>query len=384
MLKSLKSKLSQLSVINLPVELIRGKYLAHFGLHNPGNAGDTLLFLAVRKLFDNVNGSEHWKLEQLWDEITDSTISRLNKRSKGIIIGGGGLLLRDTNKNQKSGWQWSCSIDQLRQIQVPIVVFAIGYNRFRNQEDFDPIFQEHIQETVSRSLFFGLRNHGSIRALTPYLEDSLISKLQFQPCPTTILSYLYPEKVSKLLEQGKQELTLNMSFDRRQLRFGLDEDKILTSIARAMKWANQKGWKINLTIHCPGDDYIEPWLLKEQVVFRKIQLGGLPPQTVLDFYSKMPLTIGMRGHSQMIPFGMGNAIISLISHDKLGFFLEDINHPEWGIDIHSKNMEDELIEKIQFIDTHRLLVKEQIEESKAMLWNQTLVNLKLINIGLKN
>lgn len=380
----LKFNLSQIPIINLPVQLIRGKYLAHFGLHNPGNAGDTLLFLAVRKLFDDVNGSEHWKLEQLWDEITESTINRLNKRSKGIIIGGGGLLLRDTNENQKSGWQWSCSIDQIRQIQVPIVVFAIGYNRFRNQEDFDPIFQEHIQETVSRSLFFGLRNHGSIRALTPYLEDSLISKLQFQPCPTTILSYLYPEKVSKLLEQGKQELTLNMSFDRRQLRFGLDEDKILTSIARAMKWANQKGWKINLTIHCPGDDYIEPWLLKEQVVFHKIQLGGLPPQTVLDFYSKMPLTIGMRGHSQMIPFGMGNAIISLISHDKLGFFLEDINHPEWGIDIHSKNMQDELIEKIQFIDTHRLLVKKQIEESKAMLWNQTLVNFKLINKGLKN
>lgn len=334
----LKSKFLQIPIINLPVELIRGKYLAHFGLHKPGNAGDTLLFLAVRKLFDDVNGYKHWKLEQLWDEITDSTVSRLNKRSKGIIIGGGGLLLRDTNQNQKSGWQWSCSIDQIRQIQVPIVVFAIGYNRFRNQEDFDPIFQEHIQETVSRSLFFGLRNHGSIRALTPYLEDSLISKLQFQPCPTTILSYLYPEKVSPLLEQGKQELTLNMSFDRRQLRFGLEEDKILTSIARAMKWANQKGWKINLTIHCPGDDYIEPWLLKEQVVFRKIQLGGLPPQTVLDFYSKMPLTIGMRGHSQMIPFGMGNAIISLISHDKLAFFLEDIDHLEWGIDIHSKNM----------------------------------------------
>jgi len=367
---------------NLLARLTGRKYLAHFGLHNPGNAGDTLLFLAVRKLFDDVNGSNHWKLERLWDEITDATVGRLNKRSKGIIVGGGGLLLRDTNANQKSGWQWSCSVDQLRQIQVPIVIFAIGYNRFRNQEDFDPIFKEHIQETVSQSLFFGLRNHGSIRALTPYLEDSQISKLKFQPCPTTILSYLYPEKVSQLLEQGKQELTLNMSFDRRQLRFGLDEDKILTSIARAMKWANQKGWKINLAVHCPGDDNIEPWLLNEQVTFHKVQLRGKPPEEVLNFYSKMPLTIGMRGHSQMIPFGMGNAIISLISHDKLGFFLEDIDHPEWGINVHSQNIEDELIEKIQFIDTHRLLVKEQIEKSKAILWNQTLENLKLINRGL--
>ena len=376
-------KISDIPLVKLPIEMFKGKYLAHFGLHKPGNAGDTLLFLAVRKLFDQTNGSYYWNLEQLWDEITDKTIKRLNKKSKGIVIGGGGLLLKDTNPNQKSGWQWSCSIEQLKQIEVPIIVFAIGYNRFRGQNDFDPVFQEHIQETVRRSIFFGLRNHGSIRSLKPYLDSSLVQKLNFQPCPTTLLSYLYPEKVDNCFEDGKRQLTLNMSFDRRQLRFGIREDEILTSIARAMKWAMQEGWEINLAIHCPGDNNIEPWLIQEQVMFRKVELGGKPAQEVLDFYSKMPLTIGMRGHSQMIPFGMGNAIISLISHDKLAYFLEDINHTEWGIDLKSQDIEEQLVEKIKFIDEQRSMVKMQIINAQKILWNTTVQNIEMIKIGLK-
>ena len=376
-------KISDIPLVKLPIEMFKGKYLAHFGLHKPGNAGDTLLFLAVRKLFDQTNGSYYWNLEQLWDEITDKTIKRLNKISKGIVIGGGGLLLKDTNPNQKSGWQWSCSIEQLKQIEVPIIVFAIGYNRFRGQNDFDPVFQEHIQETVRRSIFFGLRNHGSIRSLKPYLDSSLVQKLNFQPCPTTLLSYLYPEKVDNCFEDGKRQLTLNMSFDRRQLRFGIREDEILTSIARAMKWAMQEGWEINLAIHCPGDNNIEPWLIQEQVMFRKVELGGKPAQEVLDFYSKMPLTIGMRGHSQMIPFGMGNAIISLISHDKLAYFLEDINHTEWGIDLKSQDIEEQLVEKIKIIDEQRSMVKMQIINAQKILWNTTVQNIEMIKIGLK-
>ncbi len=376
-------KISDIPLVKLPIEMFKGKYLAHFGLHKPGNAGDTLLFLAVRKLFDQTNGSYYWNLEQLWDEITDKTIKRLNKISKGIVIGGGGLLLKDTNPNQKSGWQWSCSIEQLKQIEVPIIVFAIGYNRFRGQNDFDPVFQEHIQETVRRSIFFGLRNHGSIRSLKPYLDSSLVQKLNFQPCPTTLLSYLYPEKVDNCFEDGKRQLTLNMSFDRRQLRFGIREDEILTSIARAMKWAMQEGWEINLAIHCPGDNNIEPWLIQEQVMFRKVELGGKPAQEVLDFYSKMPLTIGMRGHSQMIPFGMGNAIISLISHDKLAYFLEDINHTEWGIDLKSQDIEEQLVEKIKVIDEQRSMVKMQIINAQKILWNTTVQNIEMIKIGLK-
>ena len=39
----------------------------------------------------------------------------------------------------------------------------------------------------------------------------------------------------------------------------------------------------------------------------------------------------------MIPFGVSKNIISIISHDKLRFFLEDVNLNEYGIDVDNEN-----------------------------------------------
>jgi len=353
-------------------------YVTHFGLHSPGNAGDTLLFEAVRKLMDKVNGPYHWALEPLWSEVAAQTINRINRESRSIIVGGGGILLRDTNPNHNSGWQWNISIEHLRQIEVPIVVFAIGYNRFSGQEEFDQIFREHIQTMVRSSVFFGLRNHGSIRALAKYLDGTLSSKLRFQPCPTTLLRYIYPEYHSTCFEKGTRRLALNVAFDRHRLRFGQREDEILTSIAHAMKWANEAGWEINLVVHCCDDDTIIPWLIREGVVFCEIRLDGRPAKEILNFYHQIPLTIGMRGHSQMIPFGMGNAIISLVSHEKLSYFLEDIGHPEWGIDVRNRNLRNHLIEMIEFVDLKRNMIRGQIFQAQEMLKNITNQNFAII------
>jgi len=80
----------------------------------------------------------------------------------------------------------------------------------------------------------------------------------------------------------------------------------------------------------------------------------------------------------MIPFGMGNAIISLISHDKLAWFLEDIDKPEWGIDVRSHDLEKLLIEKIKAFDACRMRIKRQVENAQEKLWGITLENLKEI------
>ena len=55
-------------------------------------------------------------------------------------------------------------------------------------------------------------------------------------------------------------------------------------------------------------------------------------------------SIGMRGHAGMIPFGVGTPIISLVSHPKLRYFLEDIGHAEWGLPIFEEHLGDRLVE----------------------------------------
>ncbi|MGA9347279.1 MAG: methyltransferase domain-containing protein [Anaerolineae bacterium] len=355
------------------------KRIVHFGLHSPGNAGDTVLFKAVRDLFDEVNGKYTWTLESLWAKVSEETVRRINAEADAIVIGGGGVLLKDTNPNQNSGWQWNCSVENLARIEKSLIVFAIGYNRFPGQEDFDPIFRTHITEMVQRSVFFGLRNRMSIRAVAEYLPEHLRPRLRFQPCPTTLLSYIYPS--AKPLHRSLQDrrLALNVAFDRHRLRYGRDEYEILAAIARAMKWANKQGWAISLAIHSRGDANIIPYLVRERVDFTEACLESVPALEVVDFYRQVPLTVGMREHSQLIPFGVQNAIISLISHPKLGYFLEDIGHPEWGIDLRKGQVEKELIDKIEQygMDCYGEVIYE-IVEAQSKLMVLTMKNLEII------
>jgi polysaccharide pyruvyl transferase WcaK-like protein len=100
---------------------------------------------------------------------------------------------------------------------------------------------------------------------------------------------------------------------------------------------------------------------------------------IIDFYAKPKLVIGMRGHAQMIPFGCNTPILSIISHDKMQWFLDDINHPEWGIDVLDENFENELSDKILKILNNWQYYYSNILLEQNKLWNITSKNINTIN-----
>jgi len=230
---------------------------------------------------------------------------------------------------------------------------------------------------VRKSIFFGLRNYGSLRSLIPYLEsDALAEKLSYQPCPSTLIKYLYPEYP----KPNEKMLALNIALDSANSRFGNKAEDMLTAVAKAMKWATKHGWQIKVALHTLFDVDCCDWLEQEQVDYQFFRLYNHYPKDVINFYSKMSLTVAMRSHGQMIPFGLGNPTISLISHNKLKYFLEDMNHPEWGIEIHDENLEHKIIEKIEYMTDNEEKVRKQIATEQSKLWDITCENLKQIKI----
>jgi SAM-dependent methyltransferase/polysaccharide pyruvyl transferase WcaK-like protein len=351
--------------------------IAHVGLHgNFANGGDTLLFPAVRWLFQTNLAPTSFTLIGLRDEVTQETIDEIN-RHDALLIGGGGLLLADSNPNNLSGWQWACPLELLEQITVPIIVFAIGYNRFRGQSEFTSIFNNSIRKLVEKSIFFGLRNHGSIAAIKNYLPEELHAKLSFQPCPTTVLNRFYPD-IPSGTGMAEPIISMNIAFDRHHLRFGAKEDEILWTIADTLLVLQKKGWKIIVLNHCAEDKDFSFWYKARGLSVSEVNLFGVSPQTVIAEYAKVSLALGMRGHAQMVPFGLGCPIVSLISHDKLGFFLEDINRPEWGIDVKSADFGNSLIDKIQSIQNNQETRQAQVLQAQDELWKVTLENMRLI------
>ncbi len=350
----------------------KGLSLAHIAYFGHFNAGDTLLPVMLRDLFDQQIGKNRWRKVPVHNRVTARDIAAFN-RQNGLIIGGGGLFLKDTNPNQLSGWQWSCSLQDLAQIKVPITVFAVGYNRFRGQEDFDPVFEDHVSLLAEKSTFIGLRNYGSIENMKAYLPESAHNKLRFQPCMTVLGSLMYGEKARRAPDTPPF-ISLNCAFDRVHLRFGEKMGERLTALARAMKTISRL-IPIYYYAHHESDEHFLPFLDAQEVDYRLVKLYKQPPKVVLEAYRQPLIALGMRGHAQLIPFGCGRPIVSIISHNKLKYFLEDIDAPEWGIDIHQSDMEEKLLSIITNMLEHLPQYEQQVQDKQAGLWQVTLENL---------
>lgn len=362
-----------------------GKRMVHFGLHNSANrnAGDTLLFAVVRRTFDVAFGPFAWDLRQLWQELTPEGAEAINAKFDGMVLGGGGLLLRDQTGADvsNSGWQWNSTVEAVSKLNIPFSVFAIGYNRFRGQEDFDPIFTEHLNQTVRTSSFFGLRNRGSIDAVKGYLAADLRDKPVHQGCPTTVLWQLYPEVRSRIEQRkrgSKPRMALNAAFDRAELRFGEGKGDQLAAVARVAKKAQLRGWDIIQTSHKTMDRGLEAALDQEGVDYVTTDITEATPDEIIDFYADIDLAVGMRGHAQMIPFGLRRPIISLISHNKMRYFLDDIDRNEWGVEMSDPDFEEKLDHLIRAVEDTPEIVERSLADAQEGVWKQTYENLSYI------
>lgn len=344
--------------------------LFHFSAFSYGNAGDIILPVVLRDLFNKKMSINSWKGAHVKEYVNSKMLKKINNYD-AMVIGGGGLFLKDSHPNNVSGWQWNCDIEHLNKIDIPIIMFAVGYNRFRGQEEFEPIFTKHLNNFVGKAKFIGIRNYGSIRKLKPYLNDKLKEKLTFQPCMTTVISNLYPGLVD--YDNKDDFIAFNCAFDREKLRSNSEYN--LISIAKVAKKLS-KITKIIYFSHMPTDEKILPYFDKYNVDYSLITFDN--STEMINYYSRARLVIGMRGHAQMIPFGCRTSILSIISHDKLQFFLDDIGKSQWGVELQDDQLEEKLYSKAVNLYNNYKENNQYISKVQEKFWNITQKNLDLI------
>lgn len=287
------------------------------------NAGDTMLSWCVRRFLN----FDKWNIKNVQAVVDDVLLSEING-SDLIVIGGGGLFLPDTNANQISGWQWAAGKEQIEGIHAPIAIFAVGYNYFKGQTNTD-LFISSLNQIVRKAGFVGLRNRGSVRAIRELVEDDLKEKIIYQPCATTLIRRLCKVQAKK----NTKRVALNAAFDRSDRRYGREKEAILRQIARAASSIERMGYQIIYTAHSDDDLEFLPYMDRENVHYKIKNLCQSLPHEVISFYRNIEVTIGMRGHAQMIPFGVGGKIISLGTHDKMRWFLEDVHLADCYVDL---------------------------------------------------
>lgn len=341
-----------------------------------GNVGDTVLSQCVRKTFE-LDSPKGWNIQTVSQPVTQEVVERINSTKK-LIIGGGGLFLPDTNPNSKSGWQWAISPQLLQQIQVPIVVYSVGFNNFRGQKN-NIAFVENLKLLLQKAEFVGLRNYGSIQAIQNLVGEPFGSKIQYQPCTTTLIRKLYqlPRK------QQTGNIALNMAFDREELRFGANKRTILEQVAKAAKALEQKGYRLYYLLHCEVDGKFVEYLQRERVRCQVVNAAFWLPHKLISFYQRMDVVLGMRGHSQMIPFGLNCALISLGTHDKMKWFLEDIQATDWYVELTADvdHLAQRIVAKFeQVYERNPMETWDRLLSQQERLWQITKKNLAQIEI----
>ncbi|MEV6110606.1 tetratricopeptide repeat protein [Streptomyces sp. NPDC051940] len=354
---------------------------AHAALYATGqeNAGDKLLPEAVRLCLDPDTGPDRWHpvpVHRLFDE---RAAEEVNAR-RGLIVGGGGLFLPDTMPNGNSAWQWNIPDAMLARITVPLAVFAVGYNVFDGQDYARGArFRESITALADRSAFFGLRNRGSIEKVRELLPARLRDSVLYQPCPTTVFRKLLPGWTDPPPAERTDTVHINCAYDRAGLRFGSGYGHFLAEMAHAVRALGERA-EVRCAPHTPADERFVHDLRREHGVTLPVDpLYDYSNAEVRALFRRTKLVIGMRGHAGMIPFGCGTPILSLVSHPKLGYFLADMDRPEWGVSVHEPRLGALLTERAAaLLDDHAAAVAD-VHGRQEVLWKLTRENLAALH-----
>jgi polysaccharide pyruvyl transferase WcaK-like protein len=129
------------------------------------------------------------------------------------------------------------------------------------------------------------------------------------------------------------------------------------------------------------DRQIEPYLDKANVDYLTVDLSEAGPDDILGFYTEVDFAFGMRGHAQLIPFGLRRPLLSIISHDKMRYFLEDLGRPEWGVEVDAPDIGERLLAVLGRIEEDRRGVHREMAVLQDEVWRRTYDNIALIGSG---
>lgn len=281
-----------------------------------GNWGDIALQESVRALFKKFIDTE-FVIMNCREQFIESDIDKIN-RCDAVIVGGGGLILPTTYVNTISGWQWGISKELIEKINVPLIVYSIGWNLFHGEKNNDKILQPNLKALNEKASYISLRHTGDLKIFQNYVGSD-----------KAVLNFCSSMTIGEYREIKTNKVAILLAKDRKDRRYK-NIHRVFSELKKMVSYLQQRGYEVHGVTHVGSDSIV-----------KKI---GVPVRKIEDYkdYYDYNTVITTRGHGQMIPMGIGCNVVSLISHNKIKYFLEDINATETGVDINSNTLFEDL------------------------------------------
>jgi len=296
------------------------------------NSGDFMLGPSTKESFEvKIGEPVNWTNFNVRKKVRIWHIAYFN-RFDYIIIGGGGLFLPDTNPNKISCWQWAISKALLGKIRSKIFVIGIDGiisladinmpERDSNYSDSSriSIFQENIRELILKSEYFSMRHAKDIDNLINVVGKDLAGRVTFENCP--VFDYVR-NRYSNKYQGGNGTIAIEIKSDRPNRRYlKTTKQSFYRKLENLVKHLTQKGKKVVILSHDGNLDFYN-YLLKNSIEIDLVSNSIENENEIIQNYLKFSMIFCTAGHSQIISHSLGISTFSIISHDKLFYFIED-------------------------------------------------------------
>lgn len=323
--------------------------IAHlYASGSSSNSGDFLIGIATKKYFrqqylNNINCVfENIDCRSSFDKTTIENLNRFDY----IVIGGGGLILPDSNPNKISCWQLAIKTELYQYIKSPIFVISIGFNLFygqninmpsreSNNEDTErqSIFIENIKTLIKKANHFSMRHYGDIDSLCSLIGEDYRRKITFEYCPT-----IWYSKNNYLGKQNNSHgfVVIEVKDDREWRRYrNITKNEFYNELLKVIRYCLSNKLPVAVMSH-DGSKNFTSFLKKHNIKIPILDNSVKNEKKIYENYSKISTLICMAGHSQMIASSLNKNVISIITHPKLKHYCEDTNNNKW-IDINNQN-----------------------------------------------
>ena len=288
----------------------------------------------------------------------------INKKYDLLVIGGGGII---HGAHWPNGWFWLIEQELIKHINIPFIIYGVGYNYFEDEDGIPEVGISHLKETILRSCFFSVRNDGS----ESRFKNSVNVDIDVVPDPGFHINL----DRNYICSETEPYVILQLAYDKPDHRLGgaANIGDFVREI-REVCLSLSKTYKVVLAPHV-----YEDIKLSEEVI------EGVPNAYIWDFhkyafdrceesigyYQDAHFVIAMRGHGQIIPFAFNTPVIALQNHPKHLGLMQNLGLEDYSIRCDSENLSTKILGLIENLEDNYTSYVSSLKSSNNRLWKET-------------
>ncbi len=330
------------------------------------NLGDYALGYGVKKALRELLPVDLIAETNIQGQIFDPYyIDIINRNYDLLIIGGGGII---HGAHWPQGWFWLIEQELIRNIRIPFVVFAAGYNYFKEEGGIPERGIRHLRETHKYAKLFTVRNDGSYGRLKS--QTGIDAKVIADPGFWVGRN----QSFARPAHLNNDYIIVQLADDKPNYRFGNEEKRsqFVQGMREAVRELSQK-------LHV----VFAPHVLDDIALSREVAQGIANVsiwnfsefafdhvERTFGYYEHASCVLAMRGHGQIVPMSFGVPAISLENHHKHKGLMEEIGLPNLNIDVADPMLTERVLHLVKMSIEDREKIDSHLKNRLNLLWQE--------------